>query len=246
MATRRRGKHRRTRQRRLPLPVAAGSATVAVALVGSLTMSTAGASVSNDASSLAMQAPSRPSLAVDDAADPFAGIASATTSLTEATEQASAESHQKLAEEEKRRQAEERAAREAAERERLATMYVKPVAKYSISSHFGGYRGHGGLDLAGPSGQTISAVHSGTVVFTGWDGSYGNKVVVRHADGMETWYAHLSSISVGLGPVTTGAQLGTLGSTGNSTGPHLHLEVRTPDGARANPYSWLQDKGVTL
>jgi len=249
MATSRRGKHRATRQRRLPLPVAAGSATVAVALVGSLTMSTAGAAVGTDVSSLAMQAPSRPTAgpaAVADDTDPFAGITSATAALTQATEQASTETHEKLAAEEKRKQAEERAAREAAERERLASMYTKPVANYTISSHFGGYRGHGGLDLAGPSGQPITAVHSGTVVFTGWDGSYGNKVVVRHSDGTETWYGHLSSISVGLGPVITGAQLGTLGSTGNSTGPHLHLEVRTADGGRINPYSWLQDKGITL
>lgn len=265
MATRR-GRHRRTRQRHLPLSAVAGSATIALAFAGSILTQPASAIDAPTDEVRAIEAPTRPGLtspAGPTAAgqtDPFAELTLATDQLAAVTEGASTSLHEQIraAEEKKReederkkreqerKEAEERAARERAERERLARMYTSPVANYRISSHFGGYRGHGGIDLAGPYGQPVRAVHSGTVTFTGWDGSYGNKVVVSHADGTETWYAHLASISVGLGPVSTGAQLGTLGSTGNSTGPHLHLEVRVGSDSRVDPYAWLANKGVRL
>lgn len=264
----RRGRHRRPRQRHLPLSAVVGSVTICLAVTGTLVTQPAGAVDGPGDVVLAIEAPSRPAVTSTpgpasvsaQGEDPFAELSLATDHLAAVTEGASTSLHEQIrAAEEKqreederkkreqeRKEAEERAARERAERERLARMYTAPVSDYRISSHFGGYRGHGGIDLAGPYGQPVRAVHSGTVTFTGWDGSYGYKVVVEHADGTETWYAHLASISVGLGPVTTGAQLGTLGSTGNSTGPHLHLEVRLGGDNRVDPWPWLANKGVRL
>lgn len=242
-----RARHRRRRRSTLPVPALAGSAAVAVAVAGSLTASASGSS-GRAGDVLVLDAPSRPAVSTG-SVDPFSALSEATDTLGVVTQEASTSAHQAIREDEievERRAAEERAAREAEERERLARMFVAPVSSYTISSPFGGYRGHGGLDLAGPYGQPVRAVHSGTVVSAGWDGSYGYKVEVRHADGTETWYAHLSSISVGLGPVSTGTVLGALGSTGRSTGPHLHLEVRTPGDVRINPYPWLAERGVSL
>lgn len=86
---------------------------------------------------------------------------------------------------------------------------------------------HRGIDIAAPSGTPVGAVRSGTVTFAGWSTQgYGNLVRVRHADGSEAWYGHFSSISVSVGQyVSQGAVVGRVGSTGISTGPHLHLEL---------------------
>jgi murein DD-endopeptidase MepM/ murein hydrolase activator NlpD len=86
---------------------------------------------------------------------------------------------------------------------------------------------HRGLDIAAPTGSTIVAARSGTVTFAGWsDRGYGNLVKVRHAGGAETWYAHASRILVRVGQsVSQGDPIALVGSTGLSTGPHLHLEL---------------------
>lgn len=92
---------------------------------------------------------------------------------------------------------------------------------------FGTSNFHRGLDVAAPSGTGIVASRAGTVSFAGWSGSYGYLVRVRHAGGEETWYAHQSSIHVSVGQwVEQGQVLGRVGSTGLSTGPHLHFELR--------------------
>lgn len=115
-----------------------------------------------------------------------------------------------------------------------ATGWMSPVDG-RISSHFGprihpitGRRKmHDGIDIAAPQGTPIRAVAAGTVTFAGRQGGYGNLVIVRHPDGSETRYAHQQAIGVRVGQVVTaGAHLGTVGSTGASTGPHLHLELR--------------------
>ncbi len=100
-----------------------------------------------------------------------------------------------------------------------------------------GIHGHNGIDIAGPIGTPILAARGGTVILvrggSTWNGGYGNYVVVSHENGIQTLYAHMNSITVSQGQhVTTGQQVGTLGNTGQSTGPHLHFEVR---GAR-NPF----------
>ena len=99
---------------------------------------------------------------------------------------------------------------------------------------------HRGIDIARPSNYTLKAADNGTVTYAGWDGSYGNKVVINHNNGYETVYAHLSSIGVSVGQVVAqGAKIGVMGSTGNSTGTHLHFEV-LKNGALVNPLSVLK------
>ena len=107
---------------------------------------------------------------------------------------------------------------------------------------------HQALDIAIEEGTPVLAAESGTVVHTQvWDGvtmdgdqSYGNMVMLSHADGNTTLYAHLREISVSPGDaVEKGSEIGKSGTTGNSTGPHLHLEVRTADG-RVDPMKFLQ------
>jgi murein DD-endopeptidase MepM/ murein hydrolase activator NlpD len=116
-----------------------------------------------------------------------------------------------------------------------------PTSGGYISSHVGYRWGayHKGLDIAGPSNRTITAADNGTVVAAGYSGSYGNKIEINHNNGMKTVYAHLSSINVSVGQtVQKGQQIGIMGSTGNSTGIHLHFEVYQ-NGALQNPLNYL-------
>jgi murein DD-endopeptidase MepM/ murein hydrolase activator NlpD len=98
---------------------------------------------------------------------------------------------------------------------------------------------HEGIDVAGSSGTPIAAAAGGTVILAGPQGGYGNLVVVDHGGGLSTAYAHLSSISVGVGQaVGQGAVVGGMGTTGHSTGVHLHFEVRV-NGAAVDPMGYL-------
>jgi len=110
-----------------------------------------------------------------------------------------------------------------------------------------GHRMHQGLDIAAPMGSPIGAVEGGKVVFSGRRGGYGNAVVVRHRDGTEALYAHCSSLSVNVGEeVRAGQTIGRVGSTGRSTGPHLHLEFHE-NGHSKDPlevYGWQQLKNA--
>lgn len=111
----------------------------------------------------------------------------------------------------------------------------------TITSGFGPRWGrmHEGLDIAGASGTPIAAAKAGTVIFAGWSGGYGNMVVLDHGGGLSTAYPHLSSISVSVGQgVGQGSVVGGMGTTGNSTGVHLHFEVRV-GGAAVNPLGYL-------
>ncbi len=120
--------------------------------------------------------------------------------------------------------------------------FAWPAVGGYVSSHMGPRWGtqHRGIDIARPSDRTIKATDNGVVTFTGWDGSYGNKVVIDHNNGYETTYAHLSSINVSVGQIVEqGSNIGIMGSTGNSTGIHLHFEVRK-NGALVDPLSVLR------
>jgi murein DD-endopeptidase MepM/ murein hydrolase activator NlpD len=112
-----------------------------------------------------------------------------------------------------------------------------------IGDRFGprGNRFHSGTDFPAPAGTSVRAAAGGRVAFAGWDpGGYGNTVVVRHGRGASTLYAHLASLRVGAGArVGRGAPVGTVGSTGHSTGPHLHLELRLR-GATLDPLRHLR------
>ncbi len=110
-----------------------------------------------------------------------------------------------------------------------------PVRATRVSSRFGYRRDpflnrpafHAGLDLVAAAGSSVTATAPGTVISAGWSGGYGQMVEVKHADGVSTRYGHLSAILVSVGTkVTTGTPLGLVGSTGRSTGPHLHYETR--------------------
>lgn len=92
---------------------------------------------------------------------------------------------------------------------------------------------HRGIDIAAPTGTPVGAARSGTVTFAGWSTQgYGNLVRIRHTDGSEAWYGHFSSIAVSVGQyVTQGNLIGRVGSTGLSTGPHLHFEIHERSGA---------------
>lgn len=141
-----------------------------------------------------------------------------------------------------------KAKQEAAAALRRARSWVAPLAGYTLTSGFGPRWGrqHQGLDLAAATGARIGAISSGTVIYAGVQGAYGNKVEVRHWDGTVSYYAHMSSIAVAVGQqVSPGDKVGEVGSTGRSTGPHLHLQV-LPRGAAVDGYSWLAARGVRL
>jgi murein DD-endopeptidase MepM/ murein hydrolase activator NlpD len=100
-----------------------------------------------------------------------------------------------------------------------------------------GNRFHAGVDFPAPTGAAVGAARSGRVVYAGWGGSWGTLVVIAHGSGVRTRYAHLSRVAVKLGErVNTGSTIGFVGSSGESTGPHLHFEV-TVRGASVDPLS---------
>jgi murein DD-endopeptidase MepM/ murein hydrolase activator NlpD len=121
--------------------------------------------------------------------------------------------------------------------------YAIPVnGTYRFTSGFGprGRRLHAGIDLAAPQGTTIFATADGVVVDAGRESGYGNVVRIQHEFGFETTYAHLSKIQVRVGQqVSRGVQIGAMGSTGRSTGSHLHYEVRV-NGQPQNPMTYLE------
>lgn len=125
---------------------------------------------------------------------------------------------------------------------------IKGMKRENISSHFGprsspggfGSSYHEGLDIAFPAGTKVLACETGTVISAGWNGGYGKCIIVDHGGKLQTVYAHLSEIKVRTGQkVVRGQYIGNVGSTGNSTGPHLHLGVKL-NGKFVNPEKgWL-------
>ena len=126
--------------------------------------------------------------------------------------------------------------------------FIRPVANHAINSRFGTRhlageahaRAHQGVDIAAPTGTTVRTTAPGVVTAAGYDaGGYGNYVEVRHPNGLRSFYGHLSRIEARVGQaVETGQRFGRVGSTGYSTGPHLHFEIRR-GGARLNPVRYL-------
>jgi murein DD-endopeptidase MepM/ murein hydrolase activator NlpD len=105
---------------------------------------------------------------------------------------------------------------------------------------------HTGLDFAAPEGTPILAVANGVVTETGWAGAYGNRTIMTLEDGTELWYCHQSAFGVKPGQQVIGGQpIGLVGATGNTTGPHLHLEVRPGGGDPVDPQQALVVHGVT-
>ena len=112
--------------------------------------------------------------------------------------------------------------------------YIYPVGSRNFSQYF--WYGHPGVDIALPEGTTVVASDTGTVTFAGWNiYGFGNLIVVNHGNGYETFYAHLSGISVVPGQIVyQGNVIGSTGNTGNSSGPHIHFEIRA-NGVQDNP-----------
>lgn len=108
---------------------------------------------------------------------------------------------------------------------------------------------HTGVDFPVPTGTSVKAVAPGRVVSAGWAGAYGYEVVIRHSDGKYSQYAHLSALHVRAGQSVSGGQrIARSGSTGNSTGPHLHFEIRTGPGygSDVDPLAYLRAGGVRV
>lgn len=125
-----------------------------------------------------------------------------------------------------------------------------PVSGYHLTARFGqgGSRwaaDHTGLDFAAPMGTRVGAVLPGEVVSASYAGAYGRQVIIRHGDGTETTYCHMSEFTVSVGDsVSAGEQVGSVGMTGNTTGPHLHFEVLPGGGDPVDPEPWLRDHGL--
>ena len=123
---------------------------------------------------------------------------------------------------------------------KLATTPVTGTitSRYGVSSRIR-KSNHTGLDISAKTGTDIKVVAAGTVISAKYEGSYGNLVKIDHGNGVETWYAHTSKMYVTAGQkVEAGDIIATVGSTGNSTGPHLHLEIRV-NGEHINPQNYL-------
>lgn len=129
-------------------------------------------------------------------------------------------------------------------------VWVHPLASAQVTSCFGQRWGrlHAGVDLAAPHGSPVAAAGAGVIVSAGPNGGYGNAVLIDHRNGYLTHYGHLSRIRVEVGQrVEAGQQIGDEGSTGHSTGPHLHFEVHR--GHFQNPLEptgWMRGHGVEI
>ena len=130
-----------------------------------------------------------------------------------------------------------------------AVRAVLPLASYDLSAGFGltgplWEAEHGGQDFSAYAGEPVVAVADGVVTEVADAGPYGLRTILTLTDGTEAWYCHQSDASVSTGQqVDVADVIGSVGSTGNSTGPHLHLEVRTPGGA-VDPMDWLRAQGL--
>jgi murein DD-endopeptidase MepM/ murein hydrolase activator NlpD len=156
-------------------------------------------------------------------------------------------------------------ARDASRASRAARAWVMPVAHYRLTAQFGEsgsswqFR-HTGLDFQAPTGTPVRAVTDAQVAAVAMHPLYGRMVVLRTASGVTLWYCHLSSVAVHEGDLVRGGQrVGRIGTTGNSSGPHLHFEVRVADrptnpayylvgkhrGRTSTPPGWLPAQPIT-
>lgn len=145
-------------------------------------------------------------------------------------------------------QARAEAALAEAQRIRQIGVVTVPIqGKYQLSARFGQRGGywsggwHTGLDFRVKSGTSVKAAANGEIISAGWGGAYGYRIEIDHGNGYVTTYNHLSKIEKTSGKVAAGGEIGYSGSSGNTTGPHLHFEV-LKDGVFENPSKWLWGK----
>ncbi|MET9778588.1 M23 family metallopeptidase [Streptomyces sp. NPDC006367] len=130
-----------------------------------------------------------------------------------------------------------------------APVSVKSSNNYRAGGSRWSSGSHTGVDFPVATGTELHAVGNGTVVEAGWGGAYGNNIVLKMSDGSYTQYAHLSRVSVSTGQkVRAGQVIGLTGSTGNSTGPHLHFEARSGPayGSDIDPVKYMRQRGITI
>ncbi|KUJ66978.1 hypothetical protein ACZ90_31660 [Streptomyces albus subsp. albus] len=144
--------------------------------------------------------------------------------------------------------ARKRKAEEAARKEAMRPKFALPVTQHGLSAVFGQaglnwMSVHTGIDFPVGPGTPVMAATDGTVR-TQWNNAYGNMAIVTSPDGTETWYCHLSSTRIRSGSVKAGDVIAYSGDSGNSTGPHLHFEVRPGGGSAVDPLPWLRTHGL--
>jgi murein DD-endopeptidase MepM/ murein hydrolase activator NlpD len=244
--------HRHRAKSGFPIPgnpaLVAGAAAVAIATVG-VVASTAGGSdysaAGTDLARASVLGLDRPVAQAPAAPDPTAAARASRDHARQLLALRLKNEAKQNALEKALKLAAQRATRLAA----LAKEFFLPVKGYHLTAGFGEggglwAHGHTGQDFACPTGTPIHALASGTIVFTGWYGAYGWLTVERLADTTEIWYAHQSKILVHSGAVVAGQVIGHVGSTGNTTGPHLHLEVHPNGGPPVDPMPWLRAHGM--
>lgn len=171
---------------------------------------------------------------VDDGVNDFRDRASRTQERIDLKERQEAEKKRKAA--------------EAARKEAMRPKFALPVEQHGLSAGYGqaGINWmslHTGIDFPVSQGTPVMAATDGTVR-TQWNDAYGNMVILTAPDGTETWYCHLSSTKIRSGTVKAGDVMAYSGSSGNSTGPHLHFEVHPGGGEAVDPTPWLQSHGI--
>ncbi len=161
-------------------------------------------------------------------------------------EHAEAEERELIAQAQRRRVEERRQQAAKAARKRRVEKFVPVRSGYELTARFGQSGGywsggrHTGLDFADSYGSPVRAAQSGKVIAAGWQSSYGNRIEIKHANGTVTTYSHLSQIRVDVGDQVDGGQrIGSMGSTGNATGTHLHFEVLSDSEEFVAPGPWL-------
>ena len=243
-------------------PTLVGAAAIALAAVGAVTVSSAeGASTiaSGEVRKLSAEASALTGVESDGSARLLSGRARAVSrdSRRDALKDAADERLQAMAERQAKRRKAALADVAADAREQAAEIaknaWHLPVAPgaYHLTARFGQCSGlwshcHTGLDFAAPSGTPIRAVASGRATQAGPSGAYGNRTIITLGDGTQLWYCHQTTIHVTKGQqVRAGELIGTVGATGNTTGPHLHLEVRPRPKHPVDPFAALLDHGLT-
>ncbi|MFF5156485.1 M23 family metallopeptidase [Streptomyces sp. NPDC000348] len=185
------------------------------------------------------------------------GVASAVEAQAAAQAKAAKAQAAKAAEVKAAKAAQAKKAAQAAAKKKAS--WIDPVKSYRLSASFAQNGGmwaskHSGQDYAVPTGTPVMAAHGGTVVKAGGNGAgdgpaYGNAIVIRHGNGTYSQYAHLSQVHVKPGQIVkTGQRIALSGNTGNSSGPHLHFEIRTTPnyGSAVDPVKFLRAQGVTV
>lgn len=241
--------------RRLPsAPILLGVAALAISATGAVSMTDNGVITHTGSHLVAANALTGTTSTSSSSAAEERRQAVSRDSRRDALEDATSEKLQAAAEAQaKQRNAELAKLAKSAEKQaaKIAlNLWRLPLSSYRLSATFGESSGlwantHTGLDFAAAGGAPVMSVTNGTVTSVGYEGSYGNQVIVTTDDGEELWYCHLSAFAVSVGDtIRAGEVLGYVGSTGNSTGNHLHLEVRPGAGDPVDPYYALVAHGV--